>query len=101
MRDGYSGENGWAIPLPPAEGDPEQQDMEQLFQLLEQKVVPMYYDRLPGRHSPAWVHMMKAALAVAVQRFTTRQMLQSYVTRYYVPAAVGEALPGDPPPTPP
>jgi hypothetical protein len=45
--------------------------------------------------------MMKAALAVAVERFTTRQMLQSYVTRYYVPAAAGAALPGDQPPTPP
>ena len=93
--EGYTGENGWAIPLPSGEGDPEQQDMERLFELLEQKVVPTYYDRLPGRHSPAWVHMMKAALAVAVERFTTRQMLQSYVTQYYVPAAVGEALPGD------
>jgi glycogen phosphorylase len=98
--EGYTGENGWAIPLPSAEGDPEQQDMEHLFQLLEQNVVPMYYDRVPGRHSPAWVHMMKAAQAVAVERFTTRQMLQAYVTRYYVPAAVGEAPPGDAPPTP-
>ena len=95
--EGYNGENGWAIPLA-VEGDAEQHDMEQLFQLLEQNVVPMYYDRLPGRHSPAWVHMMKGALAVAVERFTTRQMLQGYVTGYYVPAVIGEALPGDPPP---
>ena len=96
--EGYTGDNGWAIPLPSGDVDPDQQDMERLFELLEQKVVPTYYDRLPGRHSSAWVHMMKAALAVAVERFTTRQMLQSYVTRYYVPAAVGEALPGDLPP---
>jgi starch phosphorylase len=74
--------------------------MEHLFRLLEQEVVPTYYDRLPGRHSPAWVHMMKAALAVAVERFTTRQMLQEYVTRYYVPTAVGETITGDPPPLP-
>ncbi|HEY7192656.1 MAG TPA: alpha-glucan family phosphorylase [Gemmatimonadales bacterium] len=103
--EGYTGENGWAIPLASAEGtgagsDPEQQDMEHLFRLLEQEVVPTYYDRLPGRHSPAWVHMMKAALAVAVERFTTRQMLQEYVTRYYVPTAVGETITGDPPPLP-
>jgi starch phosphorylase len=95
--EGFTGENGWAIPLPAGEGDPDQQDTEHLFQLLEQHVVPTFYDRLPGRHSPDWVHMMKAALAVAVERFTTRQMLQGYVTRYYVPAAVGEALPGDRP----
>jgi starch phosphorylase len=72
--------------------------MENLFRLLEQEIVPTFYDRIPGKVSLAWVHMMKSAMAVSIERFTTRQMLQSYVTRYYVPAAVGEPLPGDPPP---
>ena len=91
------GVNGWAIPLPPAEGDPEPSDMSHLFEILEKEVVPTYYDRVPGSHSPAWVHMMKGAMAVAIEQFTTRQMLQAYVTRYYVPAAAGEAIAGDPP----
>ncbi len=95
--EGYTGENGWAIPLPTGEGEPEQQDMEHLFDLLENQVVPLYYDRVPGRHSAEWVHMMKAAMAVAVERFTTRRMLETYVTRYYVPAAAGEVSPGQPP----
>ncbi len=71
--------------------------MEHLFGLLEDKVVPMYYDRVPGQHSTKWIQMMKGAMAVGVERFTTRQMLETYVTRYYVPAAAGEAIPGDPP----
>jgi starch phosphorylase len=98
--EGYTaGVNGWAIPLPlpAAETEPEPADMAHLFDLLEQEVVPTYYDRVPGRHSPAWVHMMKGAMAVAIERFTTHQMVQAYVTRYYVPAAAGEAIPGDPP----
>ena len=95
--EGYTGENGWAIPLPTGEGEPEQQDMEHLFALLENQVVPLYYDRVPGRHSAEWVHMMKGAMAVAVERFTTRRMLETYVTRYYVPAAAGEVSPGQPP----
>jgi starch phosphorylase len=101
--EGFTGENGWAIPLAgrsgggEGDGDTDQHDMEHLFGLLEDKVVPMYYDRLPGQHSPEWVHMMKGALTVAVERFTTRRMLQTYVTRYYVPAAAGEAIAGDPP----
>jgi len=96
--EGSTGENGWAIPLPAAEADPEQSDMDQLFRLLEQEIVPTFYDRMPGKPGAAWVHMMKSAMAVSVERFTTRQMLQTYVTRYYVPAAAGEALPGDSPP---
>ena len=96
--EGFSAENGWAIPLPTGEGEPEQQDMEHLFDILENQVVPLYYDRVPGQHSSEWVHMMKGAMAVAVERFTTRQMLETYVTRYYVPAAAGEGIPGEPPP---
>jgi len=96
--EGFTGENGWAIPLAPPDVDPEPSDMENLFRILENEVVPRYYDRLPGKSSAAWVHMMKSALAVTVERFTTRQMLQNYVTNYYVPAAVGGAVPGEPPP---
>ena len=96
--EGYTGHNGWAIPLAAPNADVEQSDMEHLFRLLEHEVVPRYYDRLPGKPSAAWVSMMKEALAVAAERFTTRQMLRAYVTKYYVPAAVGEAVPGDAPP---
>src|SRR5216110_770869 len=95
--EGFTGENGWAIPLSGAEADAEQWDMEHLFRLLEQEVVPKFYDRMPGKVSAAWVQIMKSALAVSVERFTTRQMLQTYVKRYYVPAAAGDAVPGDPP----
>ena len=90
-----AGVNGWAIPLPPAEGEPEPADMTHLFDLLEKEVVPTYYDRVPGSHSAAWVHMMKGSMSVAIERFTTRQMLQAYVTQYYAPAAAGEPIPGD------
>jgi len=41
--------------------------------------------------------MMKGALTVAVERFTTRRMLETYVSQYYVPAAAGEVSPGQPP----
>ncbi len=96
--EGYApGDNGWAIPLPAADADADQSDVGHLFDILETEVVPSYYDRVPGQHSPAWVHMMKGALTVAIERFTTRRMLQAYVTQYYVPAAAGEAVPGDPP----
>jgi len=96
--EGYAkGENGWAIPLPASDAEADRSDAEHLFDILETEVVPSYYDRVPGQHSPAWLHMMKGALAVAIERFTTRQMLQAYVTQYYVPAAAGEPIPGDPP----
>ena len=95
--EGSTGENGWAIPLPAPEVDADQSDMEHLFRLLEQEIVPTFYDRIPGKVSAAWARMMKSAMAVSIERFTTRQMLQTYVTRYYVPSATGEAPPGNAP----
>src|SRR2546429_7151086 len=40
--EGYTGQNGWAIPLAPAEGDIEAWGWEQTFQLLEQPGVPRF-----------------------------------------------------------
>ncbi|MGH7607508.1 MAG: alpha-glucan family phosphorylase, partial [Gemmatimonadales bacterium] len=98
--EGYGGENGWAIPAAPADSDPDAWDMEQVFRILEEQVVPVFYDRLPGQVSRGWARTMKHALSVAGQRFTARRMLQNYVRDYYVPAARGEP-PADPPPPPP
>jgi starch phosphorylase len=96
--EGYTGENGWAIPLAPADGDVDTWDLDHFFRLLEQEIIPRYYDRAPGEPPRRWLPYMRHAIATAVSRFTARQMLQNYVTRFYIPAAVGEALPGDPPP---
>ena len=100
--EGSTGDNGWTIPLATATADVEadQSDWQNLFRILEEDVVPTFYDRVPGQHSPRWVHMMKGALSVAIERFTTRQMSQGYVTKYYVPAGSGEALTGDLPALP-
>jgi len=72
-------------------------DAEQLYRLLEQEVVPLFYDR-DARDVPlGWVDKMKHALRVAGRHFTAQRMVRQYVTEYYVPAIKGQ-LPGDDPP---
>src|SRR5439155_3166365 len=79
-------------------GDADAADGEQLYRLLEEEVVPLFYTR-DGRDVPTgWVEKMKHALCVAGQRFTARRMVRQYVTEHYVPAIKGQA-PGDDPPT--
>jgi starch phosphorylase len=96
--EGYDGRNGWAIPAAPEGGDADAADAEQLYRLLEEEVVPLFYTR-DGRGVPVgWVEKMKHALRVAGQRFTARRMVRQYVTEYYVPAIKGQG-PGDDPPT--
>jgi len=96
-REGYTGQNGWAIPATPREGDGDAADAEQLYLLLEQQVVPLYYTRDARGIPLGWIAMMKHALRVAGQRFTAQRMVREYVTDYYSPAMRGELSPDDPP----
>jgi len=51
--EGYSGTNGWAIPLADSGEDADEADIEQLFEIIENEVVPRFYDRdargIPGQ----------------------------------------------------
>jgi starch phosphorylase len=99
-EEGYTGRNGWAIPKAPAEADiqtTDTLDAGHLYHLLEQEVVPMWYDRDEHGVPRQWVRVMKEAIRTAGQQFTSRRMVQDYVTRYYAPMLRGDLLPDDPP----
>ncbi len=96
-QEGFAGQNGWAAPLAQPGEDADQADGASFFSLLEEQIVPLYYQR-DARGLPAgWLARMKQALKVCGGRFTARRMVQQYVRDYYVPAAQGLA-PGDDPP---
>jgi starch phosphorylase len=95
--EGFTGTNGWAIPAAQAGADVDESDCGHFFDLLENEVVPRYYDRGPDGLPVPWIQMMKHALRTAGERFTARRMVQEYVRNYYAPAARGEEPPADPP----
>jgi glycogen phosphorylase len=74
--EGYSPEVGWAI-----EGTSDEADREQLYQLLEEQVVPTYVD-----DRDRWIEMMKASIAELAPRFSMQRAVIDYVERYYLPA---------------
>src|SRR6267143_906668 len=96
--EGYDGPNGWAIPPAPAGQDGDAADAEQLYRLLENEVVPLFYDRDAQGVPRGWVEKMRHALRTAGARFTAQRMVRDYVTEYYLPAMRGEQ-PADDPPT--
>ena len=96
-EEGYTGQNGWAISGAPQGRDGDAADAEQLYLLLEQQVVPLYYDRDARGIPLGWISRMKQAMRVAGQRFTAQRMVREYASDYYVPAIRGDA--GDDPPT--
>ncbi|QII01890.1 glycosyltransferase family 1 protein [Rhodococcoides fascians A21d2] len=95
IRDGwwdemYDGENGWAIPT--ADGvtdDNRRDDLEgaALYELLEQAVLPKFYDRgedgVPGR----WIEMVRHTLEQLGPKVLASRMVQDYTLGYYAPAA--------------
>jgi glycogen phosphorylase len=99
-EEGYDGTNGWAVPYPPDLADPEgadEADAEHLYRLLEEEIVPLYYDR-DSRDIPlGYVDRMRNAMRVAMSRFTARRMLMAYTEGYYVPAMRQDPYDDDPP----
>jgi glycogen phosphorylase len=90
------GLNGWAIGNGRNVDDPElqhQRDAESLYQLLEEQIIPCYYDRdregLPRR----WIAMIKASLKTIAPYFNTNRMVMEYVQQVYLqPVEVAEPV---------
>jgi len=81
--EGYSPETGFAIGGDwVAANDAEQDaaDAAALFDVLEQQLIPAYYDR------SAWLDLMRNSIARLGARFTTNRMLVEYVESLYLPA---------------
>jgi starch phosphorylase len=99
-EEAWDGTNGWTIRRPATELPPEDadaRDAEELYRLLEQEVVPLYYDRDERGIPVGWVDRMRNALRVAVGHFTAYRMLREYTERYYVPSMRGDVSADDPP----
>ncbi len=87
--EGYNGANGWLIDGARA-GDAEAQDAADaasLYSLLEEQVVPAFYDRDDKQLPRAWLKLVKEAIRSTTPQFSARRMVKEYVERMYVPAA--------------
>ena len=88
--EGYNGANGWAITTGQRYDDPAAQDAadaEALYGLLEDEVVPLFYERDGDDIPRDWVRLMKEAIRTAVPTFCTRRMVKEYTQKFYVPSA--------------
>ncbi len=88
--EGWTGDNGWAIggrETNPDEAAQDWADAMDLYRLLENEVVPCYFDRTPAGLPRAWVDLMRRSMGSTIWRFSTTRMLQEYTERLYLPAA--------------
>jgi starch phosphorylase len=88
--EGYNGRNGWAIGGRQSDADEGAQDWadaQDLYRLLEQEIVPAYYERDDEGMPRRWLGLMRASIASTIWQFSTTRMLEQYVERLYLPAA--------------
>ena len=87
--EGYTGENGWLIE-PKNGGGTEASDAadaEALYALLENEVVPRFYDRDKQGIPRRWLSVVRNAMVTVTPRFSARRMVKDYADGLYVPAA--------------
>jgi starch phosphorylase len=98
--EGWTGDNGWAIgdrSMNPDEAAQDWSDALDLYRVLEEEVVPRYYDRMADGFPTAWVALMRRSMATTIWRFSTTRMLHEYTERMYLPAAGVPVVTSEPP----
>jgi glycogen phosphorylase len=88
--EGYNGDNGWAIGAGEEYTDLTYQDdieSRNVYDLLEQEIVPLFYNRSSDGLPRGWIKIMKQAIATICPVFNTNRMVEEYTRFCYVPSA--------------
>lgn len=88
--EAYTPEVGWAI----GDGKEHADDIlwdaveaEQLYTILEQNVVPEFYNRNQNGIPTAWIKRMRESMAQLTPRFSADRTVREYTKQHYLPAA--------------
>ncbi len=88
--EGYADERGWRIGNGEEYTDPAYQDAvesQALYNILENDVIPCFYERKNGDTPDRWLKMMKASMKMAMHHFSAHLMVKKYEKHFYLPAA--------------
>lgn len=88
--EAYAPGNGWAIRGNENYQDPEDCDnfeAQELFTLLENEVIPLFYDRTGNDLPTRWIKMMKNSIAMGLGNFSSLRMVEDYRSMFYNNAA--------------
>ena len=85
--EGYNGDNGFAIgELSADESDEvaDREDAESLYSVLEEKIVPAFYERNEAGLPTEWIRRMRNSMATLTPQFSSDRMVRDYVERIYL-----------------
>lgn len=85
--EAYSPDVGWGLGLRNHGVLTPDEAADELYDCLEQEVLPMFY-RYDDRHIPAnWVAHMRQSMAELTPHFSANRAVREYTTHYYLPAS--------------
>ncbi|MGB3096415.1 MAG: alpha-glucan family phosphorylase [Candidatus Deferrimicrobiaceae bacterium] len=87
--EGYAPDTGWAIGSGEVYKNAEEQDQfecEVLYNMLENEIIPLFYERDKGGLPRGWIDMMKTSMRKLGATFNTARMVEEYAERFYLPA---------------
>ena len=85
--EAYNGKNGWAIGSERTyynDTEQDEDDVQSLYHLLEEAVVPLFYERDTAGIPLQWLGMVKESMRTIIPQFNTYRMLEEYVKLMYV-----------------
>jgi glycogen phosphorylase len=87
--EGFDSSNGWAIHRDienPNVSD--KADADELYKLMENQIIPLYYDRGINGIPEGWLRVMKRAISSITPAFSARRMVKDYTEQMYLPSAL-------------
>ncbi|MDD3167416.1 MAG: alpha-glucan family phosphorylase, partial [Bacteroidales bacterium] len=84
--EGYVKGAGWALTDRKTYDEQDYQDQldaATIYGMLENEIIPLYYAKNSKGYSPEWVLFMKNSIAKIAPRFTTKRMLDDYISKFY------------------
>ncbi len=85
-REGYDGTNGFAIgpdSHPEDVNEQDRVDSENLYRVLTEEVIPMFFDRDANGIPRRWIARIRRSLATLAAEYSTWRMVQEYTRKYY------------------
>ena len=85
--EAYGSGNGWAFGDGAGAEDVDARDVEELYRLLAETIIPLYYDRDSRGVPLGWMKVARQAIRTITPAFSARRMMKEYVETMYAPAA--------------
>ncbi|MCD8282668.1 MAG: alpha-glucan family phosphorylase, partial [Prevotella sp.] len=88
--EGYREGAGWALTDKRTyenQAYQDQLDATTIYSLLENEIIPLYYDKNDKGYSEGWIKVVKNSIASIAPHYTMKRQLDDYYTKFYTPQA--------------